>query len=176
MTTINPILLNQNDQYTLKIDQGDHYYAGIVNKLQFPEDLTDHIQITQNAIKGYKSESETIIGEFIKGDTQTSYYSISYNIKFGLFNKKFSIKIPMTLHQKEQMDYINERFAELDSRIKYLNAANEKLQEELVNISKKLDEELPYDSEEEAPPKKNSTPPTVTEQTASKRRPRVPNV
>ena len=90
MTTINPILLNQNDQYTLKIDQGDHYYAGIVNKLQFPEDLTDHIQITQNAIKGYKSESETIIGEFIKGDTQTSYYSISYNIKFGLFNKKFS--------------------------------------------------------------------------------------
>ena len=52
MTTINPILFKKDEEYIIKIDQGDHYYIGTVKPEYFPDDLTDHIQLVENAIKG----------------------------------------------------------------------------------------------------------------------------
>lgn len=173
MTTINPVLFKKDDELTIKIDQGDHYYMGIVKPECFPNDLTDHIQLVENAIKGYKTDSETITGELCKGtDNINKCYRISYSIKYGLFNKKFTVDILMTFHKKEQMDYINERFAELDTKVKFLNDENEKLRKEIVDISKRLDDESePYSDEEEQPKTKTVQP--VVEQATSKRRSRL---
>ena len=172
MTTIIPVLFQKDDELTIKIDQGDHYYMGTVKPEYFPNDLTDHIQLVENAIKGYKTDSETITGELCKGtDNTNNSYRINYSIKYGLFNKKFSVDILMKYYKKEQMDYINERFAELDTKVKFLNEENQKLRDELVNISKRLDDESEPYSEEEEQPKTKSVQPVVEQ--VSKRRSRV---
>ena len=77
----------------------------------------------------------------------------------------------MDYYKKEQMDYINERFAELDTKVKFLNEENQKLRDELVNISKRLDDESEPYSEEEEQPKTKSVQPVVEQ--ASKRRSRL---
>ena len=142
MTTINPILYMKDNELIIKIDQGDHYYMGSVKPEYFPDDLTDHVQLVENAIKGYKTDSETITGELCKGiDILNNCYRINYSIKYGLFSKKFSVDILMNYYKKEQMDYINERFAELDTKVKFLNDENDKLRKELINISKRLEDE-----------------------------------
>jgi hypothetical protein len=170
MTSTTPILIKKEEDSILKIDQGDHYYAGIINSAYFPTDLSDYIQLVENAIKGYKTDSETITGEFIKGtDNSTHSYKIDYSIKHGLFNKKFSVDIPLVKHVKDQMDYVNERFAELNVQIKLLKDENFVIRNELISIHKQL-EDSGYNSDEHDHDIYNSKQKTSPEQAASKPR------
>ena len=87
----------------------------------------------------YSDNCEKIINTLYQDDKKM-IYTIHYSITYGSFTRSFEIPISLSYHKKEQMDYINERFGQLETQIKYLTEQNTNLTKSLVEISKQLEE------------------------------------
>ncbi len=137
-----PILLKKNDEYFLKIDNGDHYYLGIVKQSDFPNDIKNYIEVVEKSLIGFTDSHEKILSSIITpcDENKILKYMIDYNISYGSFTRSFTVEIKMDFNQKEQMDYINERFALLETHIKLINDENSNLKKQIKEISNQLDD------------------------------------
>jgi len=175
-----PILIKKNDEYFLKIDNGDHYYLGILKQSDFPNDIKNYIEVVEKSLIEYTDSHEKIISTISNNndDNKSILYLIDYNISYGSYTRSFTVAIKMDYNQKEQMDYINERFALLDTHIKLLNDENSNLKLQIKEISNQLDnfkntdEQSEESSEDEQPIVKQK----VVEASVSKRRNRVTGI
>lgn len=150
-----PILIQNNDTYSIKIDNGDHYYLGSVTQEMFPSDLKNYVEVVEKSLLNYSDNCEKIINSITKMEDGKMFYTINYSITYGSFTRSFEIPILLSYHKKEQMDYINERFGQLETQIKFLTEQNSNLTKSLAEISKQLDESA--ESEEESEEEDNKS-------------------
>ncbi len=147
-----PVIVYRNDNPYLKIDYGDHYYEGLIDKTQFPSSCKDNILIVKKSIEKCETDNQKIIGNFIKPDsTNNGIYRINIDLNYDLYTINNVINIPMNYYKKEQIDYINERFTKLENEIKKLKIENEELRLKLIvfeNNFNQVDEEEISDEEE----------------------------
>jgi hypothetical protein len=158
---------------TLKIDYGDQYYLGSIEKTIFPTTIKDPVSILKKSISGFTDESTTISHHITPIDpTLVSSNDPKYIIHFKYVNDycniNETIEMPLLLHKKEQMDYINERFADMTSHITSLQELVGKMEKKILRLT----EELSESEEEKAPPPKAQTQETIAN---SKRRSRTVN-
>jgi len=164
------IVLKDSRQY-LKVDMGDHYYEGVLVKASFPSTLPDHISIVEKSLLNYSTPVMSITGEFTIGpnlvriqndqvtgllteqstgtpnQTQIARYIITVKVTQEFLNFEEVININMNKIQKEQYDYINERFAELETSVSFLKSENENLRAQIKEI---LDERELTESDNES--------------------------
>ena len=164
------IVLKDSRQF-LKVDMGDHYYEGTLEKSLFPTTLPDHISIVEKSLVNYSTPVMSITGEFTIGPnlekiqndqvtglltgpvtgtsklTQVAKYNITVKVTQEFLKFEEVITINMMKHQKEQYDYINERFAELETSVSFLKSENENLRAQIKDI---LDERELTDSDDES--------------------------
>jgi len=157
---------------TLKIDYGDQYYLGSIEKTIFPATIKDPISILKKSISGFTDESTTISHHITPIDpTLVSSNDPKYIIHFKYVNDycniNETIEMPLVLHKKEQMDYINERFADMTSHITSLQELVGKMEKKILRLTEELSES--DEEEEKAPPPKAQTQETMAN---SKRRSR----
>lgn len=158
---------------TLKIDYGDQYYLGLIEKTIFPATIKDPVSILKKSISGFTDESTTISHHITPIDpTLVSSNDPKYIIHFKYVNDycniNETIEMPLVLHKKEQMDYINERFADMTSHITSLQELVGKMEKKILRLT----EELSESEEEKAPPLKAQAAETMAN---SKRRSRTVN-
>lgn len=118
----NAILSFQNGHDVIRIDCGPSYYVGTIDIKTIPEDFNENYkEIIQKSFIGYKDESFNINGSFEHED-----YSMNnrYNIKISFKNKFYSfdknISIPLIIHQKNKVDYLEEKVNSLEVTVKNL--------------------------------------------------------
>lgn len=160
------IVLKDSRQF-LKVDMGDHYYEGTLEKSLFPTTLPDHISIVEKSLVNYSTPVMSITGEFTIGPnlekiqndqvtgpvtgtsklTQVAKYIITVKVTQEFLKFEEVITINMMKHQKEQYDYINERFAELETSVSFLKSENENLRAQIKEI---LDERELTESDDES--------------------------
>jgi hypothetical protein len=127
----------------IKIDNGDHYYIGLIKKESFPENLrSDFEDIIDKSFINFSDDNYTVI------------HSISDDHKEYLIDFKFIckpvtirelIKINLIRHDKDFKDYINERIEKLEKE----NVLLKEKVSELAGILLKKDEEDEEQGEEE---------------------------
>jgi hypothetical protein len=159
---------------TLKIDYGDQYYLGSIEKTIFPGTIKDPVSILKKSISGFTDESTTISHHITPIDpslvsSNDPKYIIHFKYVNDYCNINETIEMPLVLHKKEQMDYINERFAEMTIEITSLQELVGKMEKKILRLT----EELSESEEEKAPPPKAQTQETMAN---SKRRSRPVNV
>jgi len=101
---------------TLKIDNGDHYYIGQVDKTMFPEIISnDYEDIIEKSFNYFSDDNTTI-----KHTITEQQYIIDF--KFVCKPLKISeiIKINITRKDKDFKDYIIERIEKLENENKEL--------------------------------------------------------
>ncbi len=151
----NAQMLIQNGQDTIRIDCGPSYYVGIINLETIPEDFTDNYkEIIQKSFSGYKDDSFHIEGSFEHEDFTMNN---RFNIKISLKNKFYSfdkqISIPLIIHQKNKVDYLEEKLEfltkEVDSLKLQLNTKVHQEIEEEDSDGESEDEQEQSDEESE---------------------------
>jgi uncharacterized coiled-coil protein SlyX len=157
---------------TLKIDYGDQYYLGSIEKTIFPSTIKDPISILNKSINGFTDDSTTISHHITPIDpTLASSNDPKYVIHFKYVNDycniNETIEMPLVLHKKEQMDYINERFADMTTHITSLQELVSKMEKKILRLTEELSES---EEEEKAPPPKAQVAETMAN---SKRRSRL---
>jgi uncharacterized coiled-coil protein SlyX len=159
---------------TLKLDYGDQYYLGSIEKTIFPSTIKDPISILKKSINSFTDETTTISHTITPIDpslasSNDSKYIIHFKYVNDYCNICETIEMPLVLHKKEQMDYINERFAEMTTEITSLHELVGKMEKKILRLT----EDLSESEEEKAPPPKVQQ---VSETMAnSKRRARTSN-
>ena len=150
----NSQMLMQNGHDMIRIDCGPSYYLGLINPATIPEDFTENYkEIIQKSFSGYSDDSFNISGSFEHED-----YSMNnrFNIKISFKNKFYSfdknISIPLIIHQKDKVDYLEEKIEFLTKEVNSLklqlnNKAQEIEQEDSDDES--VDEEHNEESDEE---------------------------
>jgi hypothetical protein len=175
-----PKIVLKDSQQFIKVDMGDHYYEGVLDKSLFPTTLPDHISIVEKSLVNYSTPVMSITGEFMIGPNleripndqvtglltgsttgsatgsatgstklvfQTAKYNITVKVTQEFLKFEQIITINMNKIQKEQYDYINERFAELETSVSFLKAENENLRAQIKEI---LDEREQTESDDES--------------------------
>lgn len=155
---------------SLKIDFGDQYYLGLIENTIFPSTIKDSLSILKKSINGFSDETTTISHHLTPIDPSiASSNDPKYVIHFKYVNDYCNIdeiiEMPLTLHKKDQMDYINERFADMTSNITSLQDLVNKMEKKILRLTEELSES---EEEEKAPPPKAQAP-----MTNSKRRSRM---
>ena len=143
METISPKIFTRNDLSYLKVDMGSYYYEGIINRDYFPSNISDVNAVVQKAIDNYTTSTNTISGNFVKPcqfDNDT-IYKITITVNSEFYSDEKTIEIPMRFNQKEQIDYINEKFDQFQLQIQSLKKENDELRKSLDEINDYLDEE-----------------------------------
>jgi len=127
----------------LKIDNGDHYYLGIINKDDFPDIISnDYEDIIVKSFNNFTNET-TNISYNIVDDNFIIYFE--YNSKPLKFSE--SIKIKISRFDKDFKDYINERIEKIENENKEIKM---KLAELIgINRASKLTEELGLDDDDD---------------------------
>ena len=159
---------------SLKIDFGDQYYLGLIENTIFPSTIKDSLSILKKSINGFSDETTTIYHHLTPIDpsiasSNDSKYVIHFKYVNDYCNIDEIIEMPLTLHKKDQMDYINERFADMTSHITSLQDLVNKMEKKILRLTEELSES---EEEEKAPPPKAQAAETMAN---SKRRSRVPN-
>jgi hypothetical protein len=127
---------------TLIIDEDDHYWSGIINQFDFPEEIRDnYLDIIEKSFDNFIDEEYSVTRNF----EDTTKYVINFHYKSKPFSFKRSIEIQMTLKNKDFKDYTNERIEKLEEEIKKLHEIFQTLQ---LNIDKKI-EMLQVDKEDD---------------------------
>jgi hypothetical protein len=132
---------------TLIIDEDDHYWTGIINQFDFPEEIRDnYLDIIEKSFDNFINEEYSVTRNFEDPSKEdTTIYIINFHYKSKPFSFKRTIEIPMMLKNKDFKDYTNERIEKLEEEIKKLHETFQTLQ---LNIDKKI-EMLQVDKEEE---------------------------
>ena len=135
------ITYNNNN---LKIDNGDHYYIGIVTKELFPPIIADNYDtIIKKSFENFSDEVSSI-----KSTILDSKYIIDFKFNSRLINVSEKVEIPITKYDKDYRDYINERIQKLESDNKELKNKLVELSTIILKIESEKDSEY-SDSDEE---------------------------
>jgi hypothetical protein len=164
-------LLKNGELNTLRVDSGDHYYEGKIDFTKFPKELNDPISIVEKSLINYSTPNIKINGTFIP--TSLSTPKSSFVIKFiciqEFFTTEKEIIIDMVHHKKKEIDYINERFNEMNNEIITLKSDNTELRALLDKMETKLlelqfngDDNASYESEESVKKVVTKQTPTTT--------------
>jgi ATP-dependent Lon protease len=155
----------------LKVDMGDHYYDGYINISQFPSEIQEPISVVEKSLTNYSQDNTHITGVF-NPNTETSLatYDITFKCTHAFFTIEKEISIKMTWHMKEQMDYINERFTEMQCELHNLRSDNDELRDLVNKLEKKLvDLEIIDEGDEEVEVKVITTKPEPVTSTSKRR-------
>lgn len=137
---------------TLKIDYGDQYYLGLIEKTIFPSTIKDSFSILKKSINGFTDEMTTISHTITPIDPSIASsndpkYIIHFKYVNDYCNVCETIEMPLILHKKEQIDYINERFAEMTNEITSLYDLVNKMEKKILllteDFSESEDEKIP---------------------------------
>jgi hypothetical protein len=139
----------------IKIDNGDHYYIGLIKKESFPENLrSDFEDIIDKSFINFSDDNYTVI-HALSDDYKE--YVIDFKFICKPVTIKELIKINLIRHDKDFKDYINERIEKLEKENFLMK---EKISELAGILLKKDDEddedEEGEDEEEEAEDEKES--------------------
>lgn len=130
----------QNGSDIIRIDCGPSYYIGTIDINTFPEDFRDNYkEIIQKSFAGYSDDSFSISSNFEHEDLSMNN---RYNIKISLKNKFYSfdknISIPLIFHQKDKVDYLEEK---LKFVLEELSSLKAKVEKKHMEIEQESDEE-----------------------------------
>ena len=131
---------------TLVIDEDDHYWMGMINPLDFPEEIRDnYLDIIEKSFNNFTDEEYSVLRDF----EDTGRYIINFHYKSKPFSFKRTIEIPMALKEKDFKDYTNERIEKLEEQIKKLNESFQTVQLSIQQKSEMLEDNDEDDDEEE---------------------------
>lgn len=126
----------------LKIDNGDHYYTGIINQNDFPSIISnDYEDIILKSFDNFSDDNTNITHNILE-----DLFTIDF--KFNCKPLKISeiIKIKLTKHEKDYKDYTNERIEKLENENKEMKIK----MAELASILLKKDDTEEDEEEEDA--------------------------
>ena len=127
----------------IKIDNGDHYYTGLIKKESFPENLrSDFEDIIEKSFINFSDDNYTVIHSLSEDNKE---YIIDFKFICKPVTIKELIKINLTRHDKDFKDYINERIEKLEKE----NVLLKEKVSELAGILLKKDEDDEEQCEEE---------------------------
>jgi len=130
----------------LKIDNGDHYYIGIVTKEQFPPIIADNYDtIVKKSLENFSDDVSSI-----KSTILDNKYIIDFKFNSRLINVSEKVEIPITKYDKDYRDYINERIQKLESDNKELKNKLVELSTIILKIESEKDSEYSDSDEEES--------------------------
>jgi len=122
---------------TLVIDEDDHYWTGIINQYDFPEEIREnYLDIIEKSFDNFIDEEYSVTRNF----EDTSKYVINFHYKSKPFSFKRNIEIPMMLKNKDFKDYTNERIEKLEEEIKKLHEIFQTLQLSIQQKSKMFED------------------------------------
>ena len=139
------------------MDSGDHYYEGKIELAKFPKELNDPISIVEKSLTNYSTPNIKITGTFIPTSLTTpkSCFVIKFICIQEFFTTEKEIIIDMAHHKKKEIDYINERFNEMNNEIITLKSDNtdlrallDKMETKLLELQFNGDDNASYESEE----------------------------
>jgi hypothetical protein len=158
-------LEKRNDKHYLRADMGDNYYEGEIILTDFPKAIPNPISVVEKSLVNYSTPHTTIVHHFVKSE-QEATFTVTFENKSEFSKIYEQINIYMIRIKKEQIDYINEQFAEMRLAIKNLQQEVAELKaSKNSNVFPSLDDD--EDSEDEIPVKPA---PKVTPQTADPKR------
>jgi len=127
----------------IKIDNGDHYYIGLIKKESFPENLrSDFEDIIDKSFINFSDDNYTVIHSLSEDNKE---YIIDFKFICKPVTIKELIKINLIRHDKDFKDYINERIEKLEKE----NVLLKEKVSELAGILLKKDEEEKEEKDEE---------------------------
>ena len=119
----------------LKIDNGDHYYIGIVNKDDFPGIISnDYEDIIMKSFNNFSDDTTTVKHEIVD-----NMFIIDFKFNCKPLKIYEVIKIKINKHDKDFKDYIIERIEKLENDNNELKI---KLSELSIKITKKNKEPI----------------------------------
>jgi len=128
----------------IKIDNGDHYYIGLIKKELFPENLrSDFEDIIDKSFINFSDDNYTVIHSLSDDHKE---YIIDFKFICKPVTIKELIKINLIRHDKDFKDYINERIEKLEKENVLLK---EKVSELAGILLKKDEEEKEEENDEE---------------------------
>lgn len=131
---------------TLIIDEDDHYWVGVINPNDFPEEIRDnYLDIIQKSFDNFIDEEYSVTRNF----EDTSRYIINFHYKSKPFSFKRTIEIPMMLKDKDFKDYTNERIEKLEEEIKKLHETFQVLQLSIQQKSELIEDEEEEEEEDD---------------------------
>lgn len=153
---------------TLRVDNCDHYYEGKIDLTKFPKELNDPISVVEKSLINYSTPNIKITGQFTpqNANNPKSAYVIKFICIQEFFTTEKEVVIDMIFHKKKEIDYINERFSEMNNEISSLKIDNLELKSLVTQMEKKLleweinDEDNASESSEEKVVVNKVAPPT----------------
>jgi hypothetical protein len=127
----------------IKIDNGDHYYIGLIKKESFPENLrSDFEDIIDKSFINFSDDNYTVLHSLTEDNKE---YIIDFKFICKPVTIKELIKINLIKHEKDFKDYINERIEKLEKE----NVLLKEKVSELASIILKKDDDDEEGNEEE---------------------------
>jgi hypothetical protein len=125
---------------TLRVDNCDHYYEGKIDLTKFPKELNDPLSVVEKSLKNYNTPNIKITGTFTPQNVNNpkSAYVIKFICVQEFFTTEKEVIIDMIFHKKKEIDYINERFNEMNNEINTLKSDNTELRSQLNEMETKL--------------------------------------
>ena len=135
----------------IKIDNGPTYYLGKIENNDFPEIYKkNYISIVEKALNNYNNTNCSITcflekNEYGDDYPEDNYLNISISRKDDIIGEFITlplIKIPLKLHKKEKVDYLEEENNKLKKNLLSLterfNKFEEKISKELSKLKLKI--------------------------------------
>ena len=130
----------------IKIDNGDHYYIGLIKKESFPENLrSDFEDIIEKSFINFSDDNYTVIHSLSEDNKE---YIIDFKFICKPVTIKELIKINLTRHDKDFKDYINERIEKLENENVLLKERIAELESIVPKTAEKGEEGDAEDAEE----------------------------
>jgi len=158
MEYINNAKVNTTSGTTMvTFDCGEYYYTCNVESTLFPPQISDkYMEILKKSFTGYTDDISVISGSFEHDNyTQDNMYHIKVVFKTAFFNFENVIGIPLKVHKKDKVDYLESKIGELKNQLKdkvdYFESKVETLNNQLVklmNDNNKLTHSKTYHVEE----------------------------
>ncbi len=125
---------------TIQIDCGSSFYSGIIEKTNIPEEFQDNYKdIITKSFEGFSDNSFNISSYFEHNDysvNNTFFVKITFKNNFYNFDK--TINIPLTITQKDKVDYLEEKLIFEKEKVIKLEEKLEQTIKELEMIKEKI--------------------------------------
>ena len=132
------IVVKDNKSY-VKIDYDRYFYESEIYPNIFTSDIINPTDLVQKAIDKFSTPTFNVRYTFnTPGENSNGVLEIIINIKNEIIKEVKQYSIPMIYFYKNDYDYMNERFYQLEDIIKELKNENQTLKCEMTSILKTL--------------------------------------
>ncbi len=108
-------LINQYGETHLTFDCGLYYYDSKFTSDIFPQELREkYLDVVSKALLGFTDETTKISGGFEhECFNEDNKFIINVNFSNTFYKFSHKIEIPLTVHQKDKVDYLEEKLEQL---------------------------------------------------------------